>query len=98
MKILALLQICVLFVCLFQWTPSFKEGGEYPLGWDLAHILRPHRPHYPEVGWLSFLCNSLGIWILLGTQQLGTLVYLINAQYEINAQGRNFSKINKRTV
>ena len=60
-----------LFVCLFQWTPSFKEGGEYPLGWDLAHILRPHRPHYPEVGWLSFLCNSLGIRILPGTQQIG---------------------------
>ena len=40
-----------LFVCLFQWTPSFKEGGEYPLGWDLAHVLRPNRPHYhPEVG------------------------------------------------
>ena len=35
-----------LFVCLFQWTPSFKEGGEYPLDWDLAHVLRPNRPHY----------------------------------------------------
>ena len=43
-----------LFVCLFQWTPSFKEGGEYPLGWDLAHVLRPNRPHYhPEVGSLA---------------------------------------------
>ena len=43
-----------LFVCLFQWTPSFKEGEEYPLGWDLTHILRPNRPLYhfwvPEVG------------------------------------------------
>ena len=29
------------FVCLFQWTPSFKEGGEGPLGGDITHILRP---------------------------------------------------------
>ena len=31
-----------------------EHGGEYPLGWDLAYILRPNRPHYhiwfPEVG------------------------------------------------
>ena len=66
-------------VCLFQWTPSFKEGGEYPLGWDLAHVLRPNRPHYHlEVG--AQLPNSLGklnpytttsFQILPGTQQIG---------------------------
>ena len=28
-----------------------KEGGEYPLVWDLAHVLRPNRPHYhPKAG------------------------------------------------
>ena len=37
----------------------FKEGGEYPLGWDLAQILRPNRPHYHlEEG--AQLSNSLG--------------------------------------
>ena len=47
-----------MFVC-FNGRLSFKEGGEYPLGWDLAHILRPNRPHYhPEVG--AQLPNSLG--------------------------------------
>ena len=30
--------------------------------------------------------------------EVGTLVYQIDAQYEINAQGRTISKINKRTV
>ena len=30
-----------LFVCLFQWTPSFKEAGEHPLGGDITHVLRP---------------------------------------------------------
>ena len=49
-KIYITIRLFVCF-CLFQWTPSFKEGGEYPLGWDLAHVLRPNRPHYhPEVG------------------------------------------------
>ena len=28
-------------VCLFQWTLSFKEGGERPLGGDITHVLRP---------------------------------------------------------
>ena len=32
--------VCKLFpvVCLFQWMPSFKEGGERPLGGDITHI------------------------------------------------------------
>ena len=39
-----------LFVC-FNGRLPFKEGGEYPLGWDLAHVLRPNRPHYqPKAG------------------------------------------------
>ena len=68
---------------MFQWTPSFKEGGEYPLVWDLAHVLRPNRPHYhPKVG--AQVPNSLGelnpyttasFRMLAGTPQTGT--YLV---------------------
>ena len=41
------------FFC-FQWMPSFKEGGEYPLSWGLVHILKPKRPQ----SWLYMLHNK----------------------------------------
>ena len=45
--LLGTFQFCAQFFQLedyfFQWTPSFKEGGECSLGKDITHVLRPNR-------------------------------------------------------